>query len=198
MAAPANKTIGDLNGKWIMNKTLSSNIEPGLALQGISWMTRKAVGMATLTLDIKQFEAPPSPAEKPTEGVTSCTHIEIEQTGTAGLKGSTEKRCLDFAFREHSDWLFGHVKGQTKFVRTEDVTDEFLKSGWLDADAEKTGPDGTQHVLSYVESLDSDWTATQIWGFKIIDDVRRYVRNVVIAKGAERVELQLVYDYLSE
>jgi hypothetical protein len=196
MAAPANKTIGDLNGKWTMNKTLSSDVGPGLALQGIGWVTRKLVNIAVLTLQVKQFEAPPSPAEQPTPGVTSCTHIEVDQTGTAGMKGSTEKRCLDFAFREHKDWLFGHVKGQTKFAKQEEVEDEFLKKGWLDGAEEKTGPDGALHVWSYVESMTDGWTATQVWGFQIVEGVRRHVRHVVIAKGAERVDLVLVYDFL--
>ncbi|KAK4248496.1 hypothetical protein C7999DRAFT_13606 [Corynascus novoguineensis] len=196
MAAPANKNIGDLNGKWIMNKTLSSNIEPGLALQGVGWVARKAVSMATLTLAVKQFVAPPSPPADPAN--PAATHIEIEQTGTGGIKASTEKRCLDDTFRDHTDWLFGHVKGKSKFLTADDIQDDYLKSGWLEGDDEKKGPNGETHVISYVESYDNGWTATQIWGFKIIDGVRRHVRNVLITKGGERVELQLVYDWLSE
>ncbi|KAL2161566.1 hypothetical protein VTH06DRAFT_8128 [Thermothelomyces fergusii] len=196
MAAPANKHIGDLNGKWIMNKTLSSSIEPGLALQGVGWVTRKAVSMATLTLTVKQFVAPPSPPSDPAN--PPATHIEIEQTGTGGIKGSTEKRCLDDTFRDHSDWLFGHVRGKSRFLAADDISDEFLRSGWLEGDEEKKGPNGESHIISYVESYDNGWTATQIWGFKTIEGVRRYVRNVVIAKGGERVELQLVYDWISE
>lgn len=159
-------------------------------------MTRKAVSLATLTLHVKQYVAPPSPPSDPTGA--PVTHVDIEQTGTGGIKGTTEKRCADYAFREHTDYLFGHVKGQTKFLTAEEITDEYLKSGWLEGDEEKKGPNGETHLISHVESLDAGWTATQIWGFKIIEGVRRYARNVVIAKGAERVELQLVYDWLSE
>ncbi|AEO66117.1 uncharacterized protein THITE_2047971 [Thermothielavioides terrestris NRRL 8126] len=196
MAAPANKTIGDLNGKWVMNKSQSSNVEPGLALQGIGWVTRKAVTMTTLTLHVKQYVAPPSPPADPATS-PEATHIEIEQTGTGGFKGSTERRCLDGTWREHTDWLFGHVRGRTTWLATAaDAEDEFLAAGWLEGDEEKTGPAGEAHVRSYVESLDSDWTATQIWGFKLIEGVRKYCRNVVIAKGEERVELQLVYDFI--
>jgi hypothetical protein len=158
------------------------------------------VSLATVTLHVKQFTAPPSPPADPAN--PPVTHIEIEQTGTGGMKGSTEKRCLDYTFREHSDWLFGHVKGQTKWVTPAEVTDAFLKDGgnggWLEGEEEKTGPNGETHVLSYVESLDNGWTATQIWGFKVVEGERKYVRNVVIAKEGERVELQLVYDWLSE
>jgi len=194
MAAPPSKTIADLNGKWQMNKTLSDNSEPALILQGIGWLTRKAIGVATITLDVKQYTAPPSP---PNSDTTPVTHIEIEQTGTGGLKGTTEKRCLDHQWREHSDWMFGHVKGQTRFLSGDEITDEFLKKGWLEGEEEKTGPDGASHVESYVESLESGWTARQIWGFQTVDGVRRYCRNIVVEKGAERVEIRLVYDYMS-
>jgi hypothetical protein len=212
MAAPPSKTVGDLTGKWYMvrhfppnrqnqnvltyaqNKKFSSDTSPALALQGIGWVTRKLISAASITLDIKQYTAPPTP---PNSDTTPVTHIEIEQTGTGGMKGTTEKRCLDFQWREHSDWMFGHVKGQTKFVAPADITDEFLAKDWLEDEAEKGGPNGETHILSYVESLDSGWTATQVWGFQMIDGVRRYCRNVVVAKGAERVELRLVYDFLS-
>ncbi|KAL2270211.1 hypothetical protein VTJ83DRAFT_2395 [Remersonia thermophila] len=194
MAAPANKNIGDLNGKWVMNKTLSSDIAPGLALQGINWVVRKAVSLATLTLHITVYTAPPSPPADPSG--PQVTHIEIQQTGTGGLKGTLEKRCLDYTFRDHTDYLFGHVKGQSKWINADEITDPFLKSGWLEGESEKGGPNGETHIISHVESYDNGWTATQIWGFKEIDGLRRHVRNVVIAKGSERVELQLVYDWL--
>jgi hypothetical protein len=159
-------------------------------------VTRKAVTMTTLTLHVKQYVAPPSPPADPATS-PEATHIEIEQTGTGGFKGSTERRCLDGTWREHTDWLFGHVRGRSTWLATAaDAEDEFLAAGWLEGDEEKTGPAGEAHVRSYVESLDSDWTATQVWGFKLIEGVRKYCRNVVIAKGEERVELQLVYDFI--
>jgi hypothetical protein len=157
-------------------------------------MTRKAISLATVTLHVKQFVAPPSPPADPAN--PPVTHVEIEQTGTGGLKGSTEKRCLDNTFRDHSDWLFGRVKGRSSWIATADISDTFLKSDWLEGDEEKGGPNGETHLLSHVESYDNGWTATQIWGFKMVDGVRKYCRNIIIAKGDERVELALVYDYL--
>ncbi|KAK3905275.1 hypothetical protein C8A05DRAFT_30915 [Staphylotrichum tortipilum] len=194
MAAPANKTIGDLSGKWVMNKAQSGSLEPCLALQGVGWVTRKAVCLATMTLHVKQFVAPPSPPADPS--APAVTHIEIEQTGTGGIKGTTEKRCLDYMFRDHSDYLFGHVKGQTKWLTPAEISDEFLKAGWLEGEAEAGGPNGETHLISHVESYDRGWTATQIWGFKLVDGVRKHVRNVLVAKDGERVELQLVYDFI--
>jgi hypothetical protein len=185
MAAPASKTIADLSGKWQMNKTYSDPVDPALSLQGIGWLTRKAIGAATVTLHATHYTDD--------EGKV---HVDIDQTVTGGLKGTSEKRCLDNEFRDHKDWMFGHVKGQSKYIAAEEVSDEFLKKGWLEGEEEKKGPNGESHILSYVESYDAGWTARQIWGFQTVEGERRYCRNIVVTKGAEKVEMRLVYDYL--
>jgi hypothetical protein len=179
----------------LQNKELSDDPEPALALQGISWVVRKAVGFATVSLSVKQYVGPPSP---PSTSEEEVTHVDIEQTATAGLKGSTENRCLDFVFRDHTDWMFGHVKGQSKWMGPEDIADEFLKHGWEEGDAEKTGPGGKTHLYSHVESQDSNWTATQIWGFQLVAGERRYCRNILVKKEDERVTIRLVYDFVGE
>jgi hypothetical protein len=146
----------------------------------VGWLTRKAIGLATVTLHIKEYEDD--------EGKT---HVDIQQMATGGVKGTTENRTLDNTFREHSDWLFGNVKGRTGWVASKaEITDEFLLKGWEDAQ--------TEFVVGYVESLDRGWTATQVWGFQEVNGERRYARNIVVAKGSERVEMRLVYDFYSE
>ncbi|KLU85318.1 hypothetical protein MAPG_04346 [Magnaporthiopsis poae ATCC 64411] len=109
MAAPPSKTLRDLNGKWVMNKTLSDSTEPALALQGIGWL--------------------------------------------------------------------------------------YLKRGWIGAD--QPGGDD-EHVESLAESVDNGWVALQIWGFQLVGGERRYVRNIVVTKGSEKVEMRLVYDWAGE
>jgi len=52
--------------------------------QGISWVTRTLISVATITLDIKHY----------TEDCTE--HIDIDQTATGGIKGTTENRILDW------------------------------------------------------------------------------------------------------
>jgi hypothetical protein len=160
-------------------------VDPALSLQGIGWLTRKAIGAATVTLHATHYTDD--------EGKV---HVDIDQTVTGGLKGTSEKRCLDNEFRDHKDWMFGHVKGQSKYIAAEEVSDEFLKKGWLEGEEEKKGPNGESHILSYVESYDAGWTARQIWGFQTVEGERRYCRNIVVTKGAEKVEMRLVYDYL--
>ncbi|KAJ4196530.1 Hypothetical protein NCS54_00062500 [Fusarium falciforme] len=186
MAAPAGKTITDLNGKWQLNKTLSDSSEPILALQGIGYLTRKGINIATITLDINQYTAPPKP---PNTSTDLFTHVDIVQSAS-GLTSTKENRCLDETFREHSDWLFGNVKGSSKFVTLDEIDDDFLKQGWL--------PDQPKFIRSYVESQGNGWIATQIWGFEEINGERRYVRHVLVTKGSERVTAKLVYDYQQE
>ncbi|KUI66264.1 hypothetical protein VM1G_01978 [Cytospora mali] len=183
MAAPPEKTLRDLTGVWVMNKTLSDSADPALALQGVGWLTRKAIGLATVTLHTKEYVDE--------QGVT---HIDVQQTATGGVKGNTENRTLDDTFREHTDWLFGHVKGRTGWVASKaeigDGTDAFLTDGWEEGQ--------TEWIVSNVESLDRGWTVRQVWGFRDVNGERRYARNTVVAKGDERVELRLVYDYVPE
>jgi len=192
MAAPAEANIKNLNGVWTMNKTESDPTDPILSLQGVGWIIRKAIGMMTVTLIIRQ--------EVEADGVTVVT---IQQPGTAGIKGTEEKRNIPVAggdklWRDHEDHVFGHVKGYTQWIKNEDLSDSdedeaFLKAGWVD------GPD---HVDSYVESQGNGWVARQIWGFAEVESagqtVRKYVRRVVVRKGKDFKRARLVYDYKEE
>ena len=154
----------------------------------MSYLTRKAIAMATITIEVNEYEAPPKP---PNESTETFTHIDIVQSAS-GVSNTNENRCVDDVWREHSDWLFGTVKGRTIWVSADEITDEYLKAGW-----DKEG-DGKNLIFSEVESQDSDWIAKQVWGFQTIDGVRRYTRNVLVAKGDERAELKMIYDFTPE
>jgi hypothetical protein len=177
MAAPANVTIENITGDWVMNKQLSNDIVPILELQGVPWILRKAIGIASITLHTKH-----------TTDEKGIDHIDIEQTGTAGIKGTTEKRILDSEEREHEDYIFGHVKGRSRWVKLDDLKEEYLKKGWLPF-PEKGA------IESYVERMDESWTATQIWGFEEINGERRHARHVIVQSPQKKIEARLVYDY---
>jgi len=186
MAAPASKTIHDLSGTWTMNKSQSDPTDPILQLQGIGWLIRKAIGLMTVTLIVKQY--------KDDGGVV---HIDIEQPGAAGIKGTTEERQIDGTWREHEDHVFGAVKGTTNWIKISNLKDDdadeaFLKKGWTD----ETVSDET--VDSYVESINNGWTARQIWGFEEIDGERKYVRHVVVKKKDKVERARLIYDFKNE
>jgi hypothetical protein len=91
----------------------------------MGWLTRKAVGLATVTLLIKQYTDD-----------TGTIHIDIEQIATGGLKGTTELRQLNGQEGRHTDHLFGDLTGKSTWVKLSEVTDDFLKEGWEDSDGE--------------------------------------------------------------
>ncbi|PNY29329.1 Uncharacterized protein TCAP_00755 [Tolypocladium capitatum] len=185
MAAPANKTNKDLNGKWLMNRTLSDSADAGFVLQGIGYLTRTAIGFATVTIDVSQYDAPP---KAPSTAEGTFVHIDIEQSAS-GLTSTKELRCLDDVPRNHSDWIFGAVQGQSRWVALDDVDDEYLKTGW-------DAVEGKGLILSHVVSQGNGWTATQVWGFQTVHGERRYCRNILVQNGGERAEFRLVYDFL--
>ncbi|KAK8924738.1 hypothetical protein MANI_002584 [Metarhizium anisopliae] len=184
MAAPADKTLKNLNGQWTVNKELSESTDPALTIQGIGYFIRTGISYATISLSVNQYEAPPKP---PNESTGTVVHIDIDQSAS-GLTNTQENRCLDNTYRDHTDWLFGHVKGRSTWVGLDEIEDAYLKNGW---EAEADG----KLIFSHVESLDAGWTATQVWGFQLVNGERRYCRNIVVAKGSERAEFRLVYDY---
>ncbi|OAL07427.1 hypothetical protein IQ06DRAFT_289149 [Phaeosphaeriaceae sp. SRC1lsM3a] len=199
MASPASVNIKNLQGKWVINKTLSDSPDPVLALQGVGWLTRKAIGLATVTQHLKQ---------SPTTGEDGqpTTQIDVEQFATAGVKGSTEKRTLDWHYRGHTDWLFGTLQGRTRYNTLKAVLEEsqgkgtteedakFLVEGWL-----KETEEG-EVVESFVDNDGAKWTGWQIWGFAEINGERKLTRRFAIRRKDknEVVRIRLTYDWLGE
>ncbi|KAI9821445.1 MAG: hypothetical protein M1826_000681 [Phylliscum demangeonii] len=186
MAAPAAITLHDLTGAWVMNRKLSDDTEPILAIQGISWFMRKAIGLATITLHINHYADPTPP---------HAVHIDIVQTATGGLKGTTELRVLDWQTRTHDDYIFGPGESRSRWVDVDDadeVPDEFLRVGWL---KDRRGPEG-RLIQSWIKSSQRDWLAVQIWGFEEINGQPYHVRHVVVTTATERKAVRLVYDWI--
>ncbi|ODA81994.1 hypothetical protein RJ55_00499 [Drechmeria coniospora] len=188
MAAPESKSIKDLNGKWTLNKDLSDSADPGLQIQGLGYFLRKGIGMASITITIKQYEGPP---KAPSTADGNFTHIDLE-SNASGLSSTSEFRCLDGVCREHTDWIFGKVKGQSGWVSVDELDDDFLKKGWLPE------AQGKNLIKTQAISQDNGWTATQVWGFQEVKGERRYCRNIVIQKGDQRAEFRFVYNHCPE
>ncbi|KAL6415868.1 hypothetical protein AUP68_00073 [Ilyonectria robusta] len=186
MAAPPEKTNQDLNGKWVMNKEFSDSPEPVLSLQGIGYLTRKGICMSTIHIEMKQFTAPPLPPSKETDPVT-----HINTTQSSSLNSTQEDRCFDNIMRDHSDWIFGAVKGLSRWVSLDEIEDEFLKKDWL------VEGEGKTLIFNYAESQGNGWDATQVWGFQTVNNERRYCRRVLVTKGKKRATVFFVYDYVS-
>ncbi|KAJ7630795.1 hypothetical protein FB45DRAFT_916587 [Roridomyces roridus] len=183
MAVPAEFTIKDITGKFVMNKGLSGDTEKLLTLQGVPWLKRKAISYGTITLFIKHF--------KNDEGVEV---INIEQTLTGGFPGTTELRTLDWEQRHNEDHVFGAVIGQSRRVPVSELDIEHLKKDWT-ADTVEHGL--IQSLVSSDKEKNSNiWTANQTWGIQEINGERRYVRHVKFNAPNDDIEILLVYDYL--
>ncbi|PPQ67074.1 hypothetical protein CVT25_005675 [Psilocybe cyanescens] len=186
MSVPSDFNVLDISGKFLMNKTLSDQrTDTILQLQGVGWLKRKAISIGSVTLAIKHYK-----------DADSVEHIDIEQTLTGGIPGTTEIRTLWWKERESEDHLFGHVIGKSRRVKAEELDVPFLQAPWT----EDTLQQGL--IQSYVESdtpkSGNTWIANQTWGIEEIGGERRYVRHVKFTgPKAEDIEAKLVYDYRS-
>lgn len=64
----------------------------------MSWFKRQAIALATITLDVKH-----------TKDDAGVEHINIDQTLTGGIPGTSENRILDWEERHKEDGIFGFV-----------------------------------------------------------------------------------------
>ncbi|KAJ5907787.1 hypothetical protein N7495_000469 [Penicillium taxi] len=215
MAAPADITIKNFTGQWVMDTTQSDPFDPILGLQGVSWLLRKALGYATVTLHIREYTDPKD----------SIYHIDIQQVVTGGIKGNKEERKMDWVMGEHKDNVFGRVIGCSRFIcgiqdedgkfrpaldlqtkvaeKTNNTIKRFLR-GEIFADgstcegfiADADVADEELSVQSWVVNATSGWTAEQVWGFEIIDGKRYHTRRVAVAKGSKLEMARLVYTFI--
>ncbi|KDR85848.1 hypothetical protein GALMADRAFT_132491 [Galerina marginata CBS 339.88] len=203
MAAPPDLTTSDFSGTYILNKTLTDTTATDtiLQLQGVSWWTRKAISLGTITLYIKHYTSTPeSPSPKSKSKSNSVEHIDIDQTITGGIPGTTELRTLDWAARESNDRIFGNVVGQSRRLsKTQldaEIGDEarFLKEGWTEDSLERGVVQS--YVWSDTPKSGTKWIGNQIWGMEVINGERRYVRHLKFTgPNDEDIETRLIYDY---
>ncbi|CAI7632645.1 hypothetical protein PCG10_006809 [Penicillium crustosum] len=180
MAAPASKTVQDLNGSWAVNESLSESAAEILKVQGVNWLTRKVIAMANVTLTIDQ--------RKDENGNTL---LDIENKPSGGLPATQEKRVLNWQPVELNHGLFGNIRGRSRICKLADLEDDYLRQGW---------EDGTEEVMHFkTEHLDSKGVVTQqVAGFIVLNGTRYHARRVLVTKDdGERLEAKLVYDYQS-
>jgi len=183
MAVPPSMTVLDISGQYTMNKTLSDDSDRVLNLQGVPWYKRKIIGVATITLNVKHYK-----------DESGAERIDIAQTLTGGLSGTTELRTLDGIEREHQDDIFGSVIACSCRVPVEELKEEWLKNGW----SEDTLAQPLIRTVgkSNTEKSGLTWTAEQTWGFQIINGEKRYARGIYFFTPDEVIKIRLIYDYV--
>ena len=179
MAAPREKRLANLTGKWKLNKSLSADIASILALQGTSTLIRKAIGSASVTLTISQ------PSEK---------EYSVKQTATAAaIPGTTEQYILDDQWRTNKDPFFGKVRGRSRWISLDEAKSmEHVEGKWEDSDK-------GQVILAEGGSEDGEWEAFRIWGFEEVCGERRWTQSVKVwNKKCEEMKGKMVYDFVAE
>ncbi|KAH7928492.1 hypothetical protein BV22DRAFT_198520 [Leucogyrophana mollusca] len=186
MAAPPNVTTSDFSGRFLMNKSLSDDSDEILRLQGVSWFKRRAISMFSLTLAVKHY--------RDDAGVE---HIDIDQTLSGGISGTSEYRTLNFQEHNEDDDVFGAVIGKSRRISLEDIEDQFLKSGWTEDTFERQAIQSI--AWSDTPRSGKTWRAEQTWGFEVKNGERRYARHVKFTSSDRPegpIEVRLYYDYL--
>lgn len=179
MAAPSSKSLQSLNGKWKLNKDLSDDFTPVLALQGVNTLIRKATSVASVQLKVTQ---------------ESVDKMHMENTATAAnIPGTSEDYTLDFEWRTSHDPFFGDVQGRSRWITQDEARQNGANGEWLEGDS-----DG-KLIQAVGKKSDDAWIATHLLGFEKVGGERRHTRRVkVVGKDGEAVTVRMVYDFVSE
>jgi hypothetical protein len=180
MAAPTNKSLQSLSGKWQLNKTCSDDFASVLALQGVNVLIRKTATAASIHLNINQ------PDDQ---------HIKMAQSITSGkIPGTTEEYTLDYKWRTNKDSFFGDIAGRSRWVSVEEGRQTGVvgegEGEWIEGDSEGK--------LIHAEGRkEGEWEASHLWGFEVVDGERRHTRRVRVSnKKGEELRVRMVYDFV--
>ncbi|KAF2866132.1 hypothetical protein BDV95DRAFT_612001 [Massariosphaeria phaeospora] len=179
MAAPPTKTIYDLDGRWSLNKGLSDNLDSVMRLQGLSWLSRKAVNAAQITTQITLAGRGPSAT------------LTLANTANFNIKGTTEVRTLDWEWRDFKDYIWGAFQDRSRHVHKKNLAPTVSSGEWLES---LQGDDATL-IESEVRASDGAWTNRMLWGFKVFGSERFLIRHMEVRRGRESAHAVLVYDY---
>ena len=176
MAAPREKNLQDLSGKWTLNKELSDDFSPVLEMQGVNSLIRKAIGAVSVHLKITQ------PSEE---------ELRMEQTATAAaIPGTTEEYILDWEQRSNHDAFFGDIEGRSRWITQSQAREDGAEGDWQERDS-----DGML-IQAVGKKPDGAWTATHLWGFEEVAGQRRHTRRVkVVNQDGKELKVRMVYDF---
>ncbi|QKX55863.1 uncharacterized protein TRUGW13939_02962 [Talaromyces rugulosus] len=194
MTSPGGAGVLNLGGNWVMDKAKSTGLDAVLTLQGIGWLTRKAVTASTVNLKITQG------SHADTDGVESTEWITLEQVLTGGLRGAPEVRSLSWADFKHDDTLFGPVIVRSHYVpgakkpdgriypvlEVQTQVDRFNIESWLTAAVitdQKTDNLEKAFMHDYICSVSTGWTAEQVWALETTEEGTLLTRKVAVVKG---------------
>ncbi|KAK4939165.1 hypothetical protein LTR66_015030 [Elasticomyces elasticus] len=190
MAAPPELSMQDLTGSCFQNKTLSDSFDRAFAIQGIPWIIRKVVSIATLSLKVAH--------EVDESGAKTLVFTQAASVAIAGLSEEKEVRFLDGRETLHSSTLFGTSSARSRLVNMSTATgndgkplDPLLTRNFL----QEGESGGDNNLFDLVVHQTKGWVMEQIWGFGIVNDERRLIKKMVIRKGDDVAHATAFYDW---
>ncbi|KKY28483.1 hypothetical protein UCDDS831_g00223 [Diplodia seriata] len=181
MAAPPEKTIGDMSGKWVLERKLSTNMDKVMSLQGLSWVTIKALSIISVTEAYEQHVD-----EK------GVTHIDVHPTVTGGFKGQDTKWIVDGVQRAVHHPEFGEMTQSSWWSDLTDVDDGYLREGWVYGEGERAGP---KNLALKCSSEKAGFVLDGVWGFVDVDGKRYHARKTACKKDGKVENCTAVYSW---
>ena len=177
MAVPPEITIQALSGSYTLNRTLSDSSQQVLKMQSVGFLVRQAVAYSNITITLHQYK----------HAITGLSHLDQYQTSTGGIK-NFEDRIMDWEWTVKENWIWGKVKGRSRYVKLAEIEDAWLREGWEDAKGEV--------VEGWVEGVKDGWSAWQVWGFAEVDGQRRHVRKILGRReGWKEQRIRMIYEW---
>jgi hypothetical protein len=185
---PSSRYLAENNNS--QNKTISDPFDPAFVFQGIPWIIRKVISIATLSMTVAHGvdEA----------GAKTLVFTQAASIAIAGLSEEKETRFLDGRETFHSSTLFGTSSARSRMVNLSTATgndgkllDPLLTSDFL----QEGNPDGDNNLLDLIVHQTKGWVMEQVWGFGVLNNERRLLRKMALKKGSEAVYITAWYDW---
>ncbi|KAJ5092995.1 hypothetical protein N7456_008856 [Penicillium angulare] len=197
MAAPLSKDVTNLTGTWHLNRKLSDDPESLFAMQGVPWITRKALRLASLSLQMTQsvsmFDAS---SDSTSDGTNTSsdddgfvTMLHVRQVVSPGSFNSDSSCPVNGQEQHMSVPIFGDIKMSLRYMKASDIKDEVLRQRYEDGCPTKMVIDEDAF------NPKMGWTAHVLWGFENINGKRYLTRNATSSRNDETVVARMVYDY---
>ncbi|KAL4790957.1 hypothetical protein BDV19DRAFT_393569 [Aspergillus venezuelensis] len=213
----------ELNGRWSMDKSLTTGTDAILKMQRIGWTLRKAVSFTTIKLEITVIPSSQSQtSSSPTQPETPTT-INISATLTGSLAGNKEIRILDWSrITSQHDYFLGSCEVRSELVtgipdEQGDIYPDFEMVSVVPDERAKRYLRGEIHengaravwnlsggcrggkgvwVHTMMWNRDVGWTVEQIWAVEVIDGKKYHTRRIVVADKGQYVLGKTVFSYL--
>ncbi|KAL2831412.1 hypothetical protein BDW59DRAFT_157840 [Aspergillus cavernicola] len=193
MAVPQEMAIATLAGQFVPNKALSDDADSSLALQGVPWLLRKGISLASPKFIISHLTD---------DNGNAVVNINVSGIGGSGV---TEQRILNWEPVSAKNPLYGKTETRSRLYRTtldkspshSDEDYAFLSANTTkDGTASSWAEDpASEHLHIVIANEEAGWTMEQVWGFEEIDGKRYHTRRSVVRKGGLVERGRLVYNY---